>query len=163
MERAVRSFAQLFARFAARPKVGRKLRLASLWREWPRLFADAPFDLGQPLGGRDRVLVVGVEDPMAMQELSFARLDILERANAFLGEQCFDKVRLELIHGQASLGTTRVFPGAKPPAPVALPRVGGLDLPRDTPIGRCYAKYVALAAGGPGESAPGIRMKENGQ
>jgi len=159
----VRSFAELFARFASRPRVGRKLKLASLWREWGRLFSDAPFDLGRPLGGRDRVLVVGVEDPLAMQELSFARQDILERANAFLGEQCFDKVRFELIHGQASLDTIRVSPGERRAAPAPLPRVGGLDLPPDTPIGRCYAKYVALAAGKPGENASGIRLKENGQ
>jgi hypothetical protein len=137
--------------------------LASLWREWPRLFAEAPFDLGRPLGGRDRVLVVGVEDPLAMQELSFARQDLLTRANAFLGEQCFDKVRLELIHGQAPLDATGFSAGAAPPAPLVLPRVGGLDLPRDTPIGRCYAKYVALAAEGQGARASGICTKENGQ
>lgn len=159
----MRSFAQLFARFASRPKIRRKLRLAALWREWGRLFADAPFDLGRPLGERERVLVVGVEDPLAMQELGFVRPDILARANAFLGEQCFDKVRFELIHGQASLGTTLVSPGVEPAAPGPLPQVGGLDLPPDTPIGRCYAKYVALAAAGRGERASGIRMKENGQ
>ncbi|MBF0480145.1 MAG: DUF721 domain-containing protein [Desulfovibrionaceae bacterium] len=159
----MRSFAQLFARFAARPKVARKLRIASLWREWPRLFADAPFDLGRPLGERDRVLVVGVEDPLAMQELSFGRTDILTRANEFLGEQCFDKVRFELIHGRASLGETQALPDSEPCRPAPLPRVGGLDLPPDTPLGRCYAKYIALAAERRGESAPGIRMKENGQ
>jgi hypothetical protein len=159
-EPALRSFGELFARFASRPKVSRRLKLAGLWREWGVLFADPPFDLGRPLGGRGSVLLVGVEDAQAMQELHFARVEFLERANAFLGEQCFDKVRFELIHGRASLDAIKEKPVREQFRPAPLPDVGGLALPQDTPAGRCYAKYAALAAE---TRRSGIRLKENGQ
>ena len=104
-----------------------------------------------PLGSRDSVLLIGGEDTMAMQELSYCIPEILERANAFMDEPYFDKVELRLLLGETALderirattAPTIVPPKTLPPRPDNL---GGLfgKLDPESAVGRCYAAYVRM-------------------
>ena len=124
---------------------GLPFRLVLLWRRWAEVVGEDAAALCRPLGHRRRTLLVGAEDSAALQELVFRAPDILEAVNIFLGEECFDKVELDLIMRRVPLDT---HAGAEPPRPA--PRVerpdqlGSLEegLPRDTPVGQCYEAYV---------------------
>ncbi len=133
---------------------GLGLRLAALWRHWGEVLGQFA-EMARPLGRKRRTLILGCEDAMAMQELTFVEEEILERVHEFLGEECFDKVRFDLIEGRASLDMI------KPPKVIRgerrLPRpanLGGVRelLDNETAIGRSYRAYVALMHG---RGAPG--------
>lgn len=49
-------------------------------------------DLGFPIETKGKNIIMGTENPMAMQELSMLAPTILHRANSFLGEKIFSKV-----------------------------------------------------------------------
>lgn len=85
------------------PERQRCLRLAKLWSSWPEIVGHDIADLAKPLGHNKSTLLLGVDDPMAMQEMHFQAGAILEATNAALGENFFDKVRLDLLSGRSSL------------------------------------------------------------
>ena len=111
------------------------------------------FSLGGKLGsvlsalGND-ILIVGGEDNLALQELSFMTPEILERVNAFMDAPVFDRVELRLVMGDRPLDqmpdiqpSTRVRPA--PPRPRQL----GAHLEEmnpDSPVARCYAAYLRM-------------------
>lgn len=126
-------------------------RLAQLWRNWRMVMGPDLADLAMPLGTRKRALLVGGEDTMAMQELSCQIPEMLERANAFMDTERFDKVELRLLPGSETARTrldgTNVPCGLRsrplPPRPADLGKLGTL-LHQDDPVGRCYAAYLRL-------------------
>jgi hypothetical protein len=128
---------------------GLGMRLARLWRCWGEVMGDLS-ELARPLGRRRRTLIIGCEDAMVMQELSFFESETLDRIHEFLGEECFDNIRYELIEGRASLdmittpSTVRSRP--LPPRPRNLGGVREL-MESDSAIGRSYRAYVALMTG----------------
>lgn len=145
---AAEALASLFERIS-RPE---QQRLTALWRAWPKIM-DAPVgELGVPLGQKERVLLIGAEDTMALQELSMLAYDILEQANAFMGEAFFVQVRVTLMQGRSDLAEKRPprpVPVA-PPSSIRLPVIGALagKLDPASPITRCYETVVAQAAKG---------------
>jgi hypothetical protein len=157
--RAMHSLAE--AALAALERLGgaEQGRLTRLWRNWRMVMGPDLADLAIPLGTRKRVLLVGGEDAMALQELSFHIPDMLERANAFMDAERFDKIELRLTPGletRARLTGADVPSGFRPaPLPPRPADLGGLTdlLPPDSPIGRCYAAYLRLFS--QSENAPG--------
>jgi len=128
-------------------------RLVQLWRNWRMVMGPELAELAIPLGTRKRALLVGGEDTMTMQELSFQIPEILERVNAFMETERFDKVELRLqpnlAVSQARLLKADVPSGILPrPLPPRPAKLGGLTdlLPADSPLGRCYAAYLRLFA-----------------
>ncbi len=78
-------------------------RLAEIWSSWPAVVGPDIADLAKPLGRNKATLLLGVEDPMVMQEMHFHAPTILRAVNSALGEKVFDKVRLDLLGGRSSL------------------------------------------------------------
>lgn len=89
--------------FWSTPEHLRSLRLVAVWTAWDTIVAPDLAQLAKPLGHRDSTLFLGVEDAIAMQEVSFQTLDILHAVNTALGELYFDKIRLDLLRGRTSL------------------------------------------------------------
>lgn len=126
-------------------------RLVELWRHWRMVMGEDITPLARPLGHKDRTLLVGAEDGMAMQELSLLAEEMRDRANAFMGNEFFSKVRVSLPQGKPDLARERrerPEPEAPPPpVPAASGDLLGV-LPPDSPVGRCYAAYAARRRGG---------------
>lgn len=128
-------------------------RLVQLWRNWSMVMGPDLAGLAIPLGSRKRVLIVGGEDNMAMQELTYQIPEMLERANAFMDAEHFDKIELRLLLGREALDTliadadvpTGPRPKPLPPRPKRLGELLGQFDP-ESPVGRCYATYVRMFA-----------------
>ncbi|MDR1490330.1 MAG: DUF721 domain-containing protein [Desulfovibrio sp.] len=82
-------------------------RLKELWRHWDMVAGEEIARIGRPLGygSKDRSLLLGVDDAMALQELSLQRDDILERSNAFMNETFFLNLKVRLLQDQTDLST----------------------------------------------------------
>ncbi|MDR3176063.1 MAG: DUF721 domain-containing protein [Desulfovibrio sp.] len=80
-------------------------RLKELWRHWDMVAGEEIARVGRPLGygSKDRSLLLGVDDAMALQELSLQRDDILERSNAFMNETFFLNLKVRLRRDQTDL------------------------------------------------------------
>jgi len=119
-------------------------------------------ELVRPLGHRRRELLLGADDAVAMQEMVFAAPELLSRINAALGHDAFDRVRFDLLGNQISLDVARAEPPRFSTPPVTRPaHLGGLagELDLASPVGRCYAKYVAYFEAGPKPSGKAGRGK----
>ena len=116
--------------------------LAQLWKNWDIVMGPDIAALAHPLGHRGNILLVGGEDSCAMQELSYAVPEILERVNAFMDEEYFQKVELHLLLGKESLRRVDITQPPSLPSPQRPPRLGRLKLPPDSPVAACYAAYL---------------------
>ena len=127
---------------------GEKVMLTRLWQNWEMVMGPELSTLAWPLDARGDTLVIGGEDNLALQELSFMTPEILERANAFMAAPTFAKDSLELVMGRQPLDQppdmqpcTRVRPA--PPMP---PGLGGplREMRPDSPVTRCYLAYLRM-------------------
>lgn len=124
-----------------------RLRLVQLWRHWEMVLGPELAPLARPLGHHGESLLIGAEDAMLMQELHLQSGEILERVNAFMEGPFFSCVKVSLCFRRTELDS--ILPAAvPPPLPVERPRLTGDALPGmrpDSPVARCYARYVALS------------------
>ena len=127
---------------------GEKAMLTRLWQNWDMVMGPELAPLAWPLGARNDILVVGGEDNLALQELSFMTPEILERVNAIMDAPVFGRVELQLVMGRRPLDQppdmqprTRVRPA--PPMP---PGLGGplREMRPDSPVTRCYLAYLKM-------------------
>lgn len=118
-------------------------RLVLLWRHWDEIVGDDAASLGRPLGRRKTTLRIGVEDVMAMQELTFHAPAILEAVHGFLEEPVFETVQGELLGERHGLDAEKLrLPSReRPPRPA---RLGGLmgRFEANPTIAESYRKYV---------------------
>lgn len=128
-----------------------RLRLVRLWENWDMVMGVDIALLAYPLGHRKRILLVGAEDNMAMQDLTYLAPEILERVNAFMDGvnegPYFERVELHLLQRRTPLDRVRLEHGTPPPrVPPRPERLGGLlgTLDPDSPVGRAYASYVRM-------------------
>lgn len=130
-------------------------QLTRLWGNWNMVMGPDLAALAIPLGSRKRVLLVGGEDNMAMQELMYQIPEMLERVNAFMDSEYFAQVEVRLLLGREALDArlARAEQAAAPRPTASLPprpeRLGGLlgQLDPESPVGRCYAAYLRMYAG----------------
>lgn len=122
--------------------------LVELWRNWEMVMGPELAPLAFPLGRRKNLLIVGGEDNMALQELSFQTPEILERVNAFmdapLDDPVFVRVELRLLMGMRPLSlppesTTRVRERPAPPADLG---AYFSSMRPDSPVARSYASCL---------------------
>ncbi len=134
-------------RFMNRLGQGEKIQLVRLWQHWPMVMGDEIAALAWPLGSKNTVLVVGGEDAMVMQEISFMQWDILERANAFMGREYFSAVRVQLALDKKPLDELCQTPQKAVAQPLFTPTPlhGNYlkNMPAEHPVARCYALYLA--------------------
>jgi hypothetical protein len=141
----MKTAAELLAVFLGRPEARRACRVVDLYQAWPEAVGEELAGHVRPLGHRDGTLRLGVDDPVVMQEMTFAVPELLARVNAWLGQNAFDKVQFDLIGTRVSLDASQA---ARPifyaPRAIRPANLGGLlgRLDPDTPVGRCYEKYV---------------------
>jgi len=138
----MRALGELIVGFASRQDAALGFRLAMLWARWRDVLGEAaPY--AHPLGHRRGILLVGVEDPMAMQESHYDAPDILLAVNGFLGQQAFDRVQFDLLQGKTPLdAASGEAPTFWRPLPPRIANLGNLRLDPDTAVGRSYAAYV---------------------
>lgn len=121
-----------------------RARLTALWQCWSVVMGPELAPLAIPLGQHKGILLIGAEDTMILQELQLQGSELLERANAFMGEDFFCSVRLSLVMGKTRLD---LAPAASP-APTRLPPppppsgrlLGQMDA--RSPVARCYARFA---------------------
>ena len=120
--------------------------LLRLWDMWDMVMGADLAEIALPLGHRDAVLIVGGEDHLVLQELTYAAPEMLERANAFMDQDFFQRIELQLLMSRTPLNRIQLekYP-VDPPAsrPEPLGGLFGLLNPK-SPIGRCYAAYVRM-------------------
>lgn len=121
-------------------------RLVHLWRHWDMVMGPELAALAWPLGHRCGTLLVGGEDAMVMQDLSLMADEILERANGFMEEPFFATVKVTLCLGKHPLNALAGVgaPSARPLSESAVPLRGTYlaSMPADSPVARCYARFV---------------------
>ena len=128
----------------------RKQRLVTaLWQNWQAVLGEDLAVIAMPLGHKGDQLIIGAEDNMAMQELSLQAPEILERVNAFMGEDIFVKVKVALLLGQRPLRShlpQRESAPVRPQLPPRPPGLGSLagSMAPDSVVARCYEAYVAM-------------------
>jgi len=130
-----------------RLNAGLPFRLAKLWELWDALLDPEIAGLAKPLGHRKQTLVVGVEDPVAMQEASFYVSELLDMANGFLGQNYFDKVQFDLLVDKVPLNAARQPVQDVRRQPLQQPGTLGKhlnDFDADSVVARCYKAYVGL-------------------
>lgn len=122
--------------------------LVELWKNWEMVMGPQLAGIAYPLGRREKILIIGGEDTMALQELSFMKDELLERVNAFIDNPFFDKVELQLCMGR-QLDCNRQVVQDNIPKKVKIPKqynkgndILGLD--NDSPISRCYRAYLSM-------------------
>ena len=121
--------------------------LTQLWKNWDVVMGPDIASLAHPLGHRNDILLIGGEDSCAMQELSYAAPEIMERVNAFMDEDYFHKVELHMLGGKDSLRRVDITQTPSLPPPPRPPKLGALTLPPDSPVAACYAAFVRCFAG----------------
>lgn len=126
-------------------------QLRRLWENWPMVMGEDMAGLAMPLGHRKNVLLIGAEDHLVMQELSFCTPEILERVNAFMDSAYFEKIELHLHMGQAVLDLPPpelASMGSPPPIECPAGLTGSFaampGLNMDSPVARCYMAYLKL-------------------
>ncbi len=130
-----------FMRRAAKPE---QEALNSLWQHWDMVMGPDIASLAAPLGSKQETLMLSGEDTMALQDISFMQAEILERANAFMGKEHFKAVKVHLNLDKNPLNGPAQ---SKDFTPVILPsaQLSGKyleDLPKDSPLAKCYALFV---------------------
>lgn len=164
----LRRLAESIERFVTEKEASHRRAFVETCRRWERIVGPETAELVRPLGHRRRELLLGTTDPVAMQEMLFAVPEILSLVNAALGQEVFDKVRFDLLGAQVSLDALRGEPPRfSTPLPTRPAGLGGLlgTFDPQTPVGRCYAKYVAYFEAGPkpsGRTRRGGRKKAGG-
>ena len=119
--------------------------LVRLWEHWPVVLGEKLASSTSPLGHKKKMLIIGCENSMAIQDVRMQQEEILERVNAFFGKTAFTKLRVELMLNHTDLAS---------PLPKMLndhdemprPNLTGKflsDIPSDSPVGRCYAHFFA--------------------
>ena len=125
----------------------RREHLEQLWKNWGMVMGAELSALARPLGHREGRLLIGGEDNLVLQELSYYAPEMMERANALMDGEFFNRVELYLLEGRTPLDerVNRVLP--VPRRELVRPQhlgtlVGRLD--PASPVGRCYQAYLRM-------------------
>jgi hypothetical protein len=119
--------------------------LGHLWRNWELVMGPDIAAIARPLGHRNGILLIGGDDSCALQELSYAVPEILERLNAFMDEEFFHKVELHMLMGKKeSLQRVDITHAPEILKPQKPPSLGKAQLPPDSPLASAYAAYVRM-------------------
>ncbi|MBO4295705.1 MAG: DUF721 domain-containing protein [Desulfovibrio sp.] len=146
VERADSGLARLLDALAGGDAMRREF--CELWRNWKLVMGDDIALLAVPLGHRDRRLLVGAEDGMAMTELGFLREEMVARANAFFEKPWLEECQIMALQGRKGLDRPpEADEEPAPPAPRPAERPTGrwlAEMDPDSPVARCYRSFAGL-------------------
>ena len=144
---ALKSAADALADFMQKIGGAERAFLNRLWEHWEMVMGRDLASLAVPLGHKKDVLILAAEDSMAAQDIAMQAGDILEWVNAFMGQQYFSRIQVELVMGRNDLSRPIGEIRPKPPEYHA-PRpenlgslLGRFDDPA-SPVARCYEAYL---------------------
>lgn len=142
---AIQDFCQdLLQQYAKNPHQD---SLRYLWENWDMVVGDELVLLAKPLGNKGKILLIGADNPVDLQEIRMYYMDILERANEFLKafslDNYFEKIEFSLMNGKNSLGEKKELPchfnNILPPRPK---KYGGkIDFKGNKSLERCYQAF----------------------
>ncbi len=118
--------------------------LNRLWQHWDMVMGPDIAPLAWPLGSKNTILLLGGEDAMSMQDISYMHHEILERANAFMGSDYFTAIKVRLCLDKTPLDKVvqaRTLPAVELPT-ISLSGKYLEHMPKDSSIAQCYARYV---------------------
>ena len=145
VERAGSGLARLLDALAGGDAMRREF--CELWRNWKLVMGSDIALMAVPLGHRDRRLLVGAEDGMAMTELGFLREEMVARANAFFEKPWFKECQIMALQGRKGLDRPLEADGEPArPAPEPVERPSGrwlAEMDPDSPVARCYRAFAA--------------------
>ncbi|MFN2267710.1 MAG: DUF721 domain-containing protein [Desulfonatronovibrio sp.] len=123
---------------------GSRYIFINICNRWDQIVGTEIAALVKPLGQKNKTLILGAQDSIIIQEITFASQQIIDMINDFCGSDIFDKLRVELLKGRTPLDRKLVH---KPhiALPVKKPRqLGNLMgfMSEDSPVARCYSRYV---------------------
>jgi len=121
-------------------------QIIQLWRNWPMVMGRFLSPVAKPLGCRGKTLIVGAEDNLILQDLNMCSKEILERTNAFMGEDCFERVEFRLCLNKTPLNLVKIpeLENLPPPNLPPRPDKAGFFLDPNSPIGLCHQAYLRL-------------------
>lgn len=70
-------------------------RLARLWSDWENVVGEE-FAWVEPLGHKNDILFLGVEDAMEIQEITMRSTEILRLVNAYMESEYFTRLKISL-------------------------------------------------------------------
>ncbi len=131
---------------AGRDPDGSMYLFNGICKNWERIVGPETAELIKPLGRKKSTLILGAGDGGVIQEFSFLSDQILKMVNSFCGSVFFDNVSIELLKGRTPLDRELV---KKPEIRTFIKKpknIGGLTMKmdQDSPVARCYARYVEL-------------------
>ncbi len=132
-------------RFMQRNSNAEKVQLVRLWQHWSMVMGPDIANLAKPLGEKNFILLIGTEDAMSTQEISFMHWEILERANAFMGKDYFTSIKVGICLDKTPLDILcRQRPVPSPPTlpPFKLHCHYLQNMSMDSAVARCYARFV---------------------
>ena len=125
-----------------------KAMLSRLWQNWEMVMGPEIAPLASPLGARESVLVIGGEDNLVLQDLSYMKEEMLERANAFMDAPVFQRIDLQLLMGRNPLDLPPdIYPSFRErPVPERPLRLGGPleKMDPESPVTRAYLAYLHM-------------------
>ncbi|GAB6161329.1 hypothetical protein JCM12298_04880 [Desulfothermus naphthae] len=123
-----------------------KFALIRLWKNWEEVLGKNLSQLARPIGTKGKTVIIGVEDSILMQELSFYSPEILKRINQFLGKELFDKIIYKLLEDKTCLVDIVLKKETKKRrSKILIPEnVGHLKetIPQESPVYKAYIKYL---------------------
>ncbi|WP_051617041.1 DUF721 domain-containing protein [Desulfonatronovibrio hydrogenovorans] len=123
---------------------GSRYLFTGICRSWEKIVGPEAASLVKPIGRKDRTLILGAQDSIVIQEITFQSDHIVQLVNSFCGSDFFDKVRVELLKGRTPLDR-KLISRPEGALQVRTPqRLGSLGEKMDpeSPVARCYARYV---------------------
>lgn len=121
--------------------------LKYLWENWDMIVGEDLLPLAKPLGNKGKILIIGADNPMDLQEIRMYYTEILERANEFLKAfdlvDYFEKIEFSLMKGKNSLTEKEHIPehfnNILPPRPK---KYGGkIDFKGNKSLEKCYEAF----------------------
>ncbi len=114
-----------------------------LYDHWDMTLGEELAQIAFPIGHRGKILLIAGEDSISMNELTYAKDDILERVHTFLEEEYFEKIELHLLHDKTPLNKLE-FTKDMPKIELIRPEnLGNLNLPEGK-VKEAYLHYLTL-------------------
>ena len=132
----------------SRAKNADQANFHELWVNWAMVLGDDLAELAKPLGVRNKILRIGANSNIELQEIRMQHDDILGRANAFMKafghDDFFEKLEFTLFQGKSPISPGQELPKhlnyARPAHPQNIGNAN-IDFKDNHALARCYEAY----------------------